>query len=835
MSYRNFYNLPILLLLIAAVYSNTLHSPFIYDDEPAILDNRPIHIERLSSDALTKILHESHANTRIIANISFALNYLWNGLEPFGYHLVNIAIHMLCTIGIYLLLYEILLRSSRKSYKKYAASLAFAIAAIWGLHPIQTQAVNYIVQRMTILSSMFYIFSFYCYLKARASRIKWEKTILFCICLILWLLAMGSKEIAITLPLVIFLYESIFAIQESIKKRKRLIITGITLLIIPVLFMFFYTLTYKGLSNPLTLIIHEINKTQNFPGGEIPHLNRLMTEARVVVYYISLLLLPLPSRQMLIYTYPPSNTLFDPVTTILSIITISAFLFMAYRLMKKRPFISFFILWYFINLILESTIINLHLAFEHRLYLPSIGIAAITVLLIHELSLLHIERKRLTHILFALTTILLATATFTRNTTWKDSVTLYEDNLKKNNKSPALYTNLGLNYIKEERLDEAIAHFNNAIRLDPFHAKAYKNKGVAYHRKNMMNLAILNHEKAIKLSPADPESYSNLGVVLNDIGMFTEAVQQFNKAISIDPENHEFYLKKGISFHRKGLWDEAIKQFDITLKLYPKSFEARYNKGGIYNNKGNWDKAIEEFNIATKLSSSENSDIYYQMGIAYLNKGMYDTAIEQFNAAAGLSPEDFKIHINTGIAYSNMENWDKAKEAFDTAAEISPEIYHPHYYKGISLIKEKKYKEAEKALEIAKRLKNSDPYIMSHLAIAYSKTGKLNRAINELETAVQMNEKIALDGEYSSAYILLGDLYVKTKKIKSAESAYQAALSQDHANLDLLYKLGTINAIALGNTARAEKYFRLFLDKSSETKESKRRKIANGFLAKSSN
>jgi hypothetical protein len=299
----------------------------------------------------------------VFSYFTLALNYYVGGFNVFGYHLVNFIIHV--TSGIFLYWF-LLLTFNLPNLKERYGGISYRVALFGSLifisHPIQTQSVTYIVQRMASMAGMFYLFSMVLYIKGRLSsgRVKY---VYFLGMVLSYLLGVFSKENVAILPLFIALYEFYFFqnLDLSPRGKKILILLGGVLL---GLLAFGFILWGKRYIE-LTIAGYQY---RTFTLSE-----RVLTQFRVVLYYLTLLIYPHPSRLNLDYDFPISKTIFDPLTTILSVFIITGLIGYSFWVAKKRPVLSFFILWYFGNLVIESSIFPLEMVYEHRLYLPSVG------------------------------------------------------------------------------------------------------------------------------------------------------------------------------------------------------------------------------------------------------------------------------------------------------------------------------------------------------------------------------------------------------------------------------------------------------------------------------
>jgi protein O-mannosyl-transferase len=354
-----------LIIGVALVaYSNTFSVPFYFDDRPNILENPDVQIKVLTWDQVEHLIKNTYKESiRVFSYFTLALNYYFGGVNVFGYHLVNFIIHVASGIFLYgFLMLTFNLLHLKEKYGGISYRVALFASLIFIAHPIQTQSVTYIVQRMASMAGMFYLITLVLYIKGRlvSGRVKY---VYFLGMVLSYVLGVFSKENVAILPLFIVLYEFYFFQNFDLGPRgkKILFVLGSVLL---GLVAFGFILWGKRYIE-LTIAGYEY---RTFTLSE-----RVLTQFRVVLYYVTLLIYPHPSRLNLDYDFPISKTIFDPPTTIFSIIIITGLIGYSFWVAKKRPVLSFFILWYFGNLAIESSIFPLEMVYEHRLYLPSVG------------------------------------------------------------------------------------------------------------------------------------------------------------------------------------------------------------------------------------------------------------------------------------------------------------------------------------------------------------------------------------------------------------------------------------------------------------------------------
>ena len=495
----------LLLFIIVGslIYSNTLEVPFYFDDQIRIHHNPHVRITKLNSkEILSAAFNEKSSKNRPIGNITFALNYYFHQYRLTGYHLVNIIVHLLTVILLYFFIKTTLSLPALASKYDHPDLIAFFATLVWLVHPVHTQSVTYIVQRLNSMATMFYMLSFWLYVKGRLAPENAKRWPWYGGSALAWLLALGSKQNAATLPFFIFLYEWYFFqdLDRDWIKRRLKYIFGVIVLFSLIAFMYLGT-------NPL----EKITSITDYANKEFTFAERVLTQPRVVLYYLSLLLFPRPSRLNLDYDFTLSHSLIDPVTTVYTA--------------KKERLLSFCILWFFGNLVIESSIIPLAIIFEHRTYLPSMLVCLLAV----TLSYRYIKYKWSGVALVLVTAIVFSFWTYQRNSVWQDPVVFWSDCVEKSPQKARPRNNLGLALADQNRITEAIIHYLEALRINPSFAEAHDNLGNALAEEGRLDEAINHHTEALRINPNNAKAYNNLGQTLAYLGRQTEAFANFLK------------------------------------------------------------------------------------------------------------------------------------------------------------------------------------------------------------------------------------------------------------------------------------------------------------------
>jgi len=705
-----------LALLIAVgfiIYANTLHSPFIFDDLPAIVRNHTIRMQELSG---RNIINGAigYGRNRPISMLSFAFNYYFGQYNVVGYHLVNIFIHIITGILFFFFLKITLTisnqqRAATPKLGPFAVtSISFLSAFLWLVHPIQTQSVTYIIQRMNSMGAMFFILALLLYAKGRlrqhnayqgldtqalndrGKRHSGKNYFWFIGSGLAGILALGSKESTAFLPFFIFLYEWYFfqdLNKNWLKKQLKFAVAAAILCCV-------IAGLYLGLEP-----IEKIKTLKDFAQGQFTMGERLLTQTRVVIYYLSLIAYPNPSRLNLDYNFPLSSSLIDPITTLLSLIVIIGLIFLGAYLAKRERLVSFCIFWFFGNLVIESSVIPLAIIFEHRLYLPSMLVCLLIVNLIYR----HIRLKWLSVVIICAFAVLGSFWTFERNKVWRNEFTLYTDGVEKSPNKARSHTNLGVVLLMRNMDDDAIRHFREAIQLNPNYFLSYHNLGFVLAGQGKTDQAIVYYRKALQINPNYPEAYNNLGTVLLEQGKVSEAIENFRKALQINPDLAEAHFHLGDALVDQGKTNEAIEHYLKSLQLQPDLAEAHNNWGFVLERQGKINEAIEHYLKALQINP-DLAEAHFNLGDALANQGKTNEAIDHYRKSLQIKPDLAEAHDKLGFLLVKQGNIKEAVEHYHRSIEIKPDIAETHFNLGDAFLKqgnsELAIAQLQKALEI---------------------------------------------------------------------------------------------------------------------------------------
>ncbi len=727
--------LAIFLICVTAgvIYSNTFQSPFMFDDQHTVQENP--RIRSLSNFYNAAVLQ----SPRPLVDYTFALNYHFGGLNVWGYHLVNLLIHILNGILVLWLSRMIFL----KLFPENDTSLdmmALCASLIFIAHPLQTEAVTYIAQRYAAMESMFYLLAVIGYMKARnmdAPRGAVIRNLWFLMCLVSGVAAFLCKQNAASLPLAVLLIEYVCFDRSWRGWRKKLLwmIPGTAILAIACAYnmgLFRHSIQLGNLLEDVSGISRETR--------EVGRWQYLCTQFNVIPVYIRLLLLPI--AQNLDYRYPMKNGFFDGATPYLFVFLV-ALIAAAFMARKKHPVIFLGVFWFFITLSVESSIFPIRDAlFEHRLYLPMAGFAWIVSYVVIRLlpalwmraaGVLHRDLRLLQTVsdscsanmagpfLWArrygvpmVLVVALGMATYHRNEIWQDPITLWSDVALKSPDNYRGITNLA--YALELRGDykAALGYYDRALQLNPDYYFALNNKGALLGRQGKTKDAIVLFNLSLHFRPNYPSALNNLGVAYGSEHHIEAAIDYFKKALALQPDYLDAMLNLANALMETGKHEEAIQQYEAALKLYPDNASIHVRTGIAFHYMGKYQDAIAQYNMAIKLDPS-NAEVYLNRGNSQSALGQYQDAVVSYQEAVRYNPKSVEAYTNMGAAYLRMNKKDEAVQQFREALNINPAMPEVQANMGAVLASQGAYAEALQHYSAALKLKPDSEAIRNQM------------------------------------------------------------------------------------------------------------------------
>ena len=728
----------LIVLAGLAAYANSFSGAFIYDDSPSIIDNPSIHQLWPIGQVLSPPRNGETVSGRPLLNLSLAIDYAIGGTNTSGYHVTNLAIHLLNG----LLLLGILRRTFclpvlRPRLGDAAWGLAMAVALLWVLHPLQTESVTYIVQRAESLAATSYLLVFYSVIRGMKSP---RRALWYTLAVLTCFLGVATKETVATVPLLVLLYDRTLVsgrFRESLRRRWGL---------------------YLGLMASWGLLLGLMGSTrlvirQGELGAPDPWAYA-RSQPGVILHYLRLSLWPHPL--CFSYDWPVADTLGEILPGLLVLgVLLAATL---WGLWKRREW-ALVGAWFFLILAPTSSIMPLRqLAFEHRMYLP---LAAVLMALamggylgIQAL----VRRTRLSSragmvaavCVVALVAIAMGILTHRRNETYRSAVSIWEDTVTKAPHNPWAHLNVGVALSDLNRLKEAIEHDEQAIRLKPDFADAYSNLGFLLDLSGRAPEAIQQLERALSLDPDSAGAHNNYGRALVSLGRIDEAMGHYQQALRIRPEFAEAYYNLGYAFLAKGQYLEAVDNFEKSLRIKPGFAEAHNNLAGTLVSLGRLPEAMDEYQQAIRLKA-DYPEPHHNLGNVLVHLGRADEAIEHYKRAVQIKPGLFDAQFRLMASLVQAGRFREAIEHGREAVHMMPNHaqFHQLFAWLIAAHEPADGVDPKEAVQLAERACDltgrRDSGCLDTLAVAYAADGRFDEAIATAKEAWRLAQAAGQD------------------------------------------------------------------------------------------
>jgi tetratricopeptide (TPR) repeat protein len=711
----------------AAAYAGSFSVPFVYDDTPTIPGNPSL---RSWATVLSPPDHSTAAG-RPVLNLSFALNELVSGNRVWSYHALNLAIH----VAAGLLLYGIVRRTLAGMSCRSAPAVAFSASLLWLLHPLQTEAVTYVVQRAESLMGLLYLLTLYGFIRLSgeggSNRRLWA-----CVCIGACALGMGTKEVMVTAPVVVWLYDRTFAagsFAAAIRLRPRL---------------------YGALAAtwiPLAILVassHGRGGTAG-AGSGIGAWAYALTQVRAVPHYLGLCAWPHP----LVFDYGTALALPSAALAAEGVL-LAALVGAAAWAVSRRTAAGFLGACFFVILAPSSSFVPVatETMAEHRMYLP---LAAVVVMGVSALYR-WVGRAALPACL-AVAAGLLA-ATWSRNLDYRSEVSIWRDTVSKRPGNDRAHANLAAALLASPgHVDEALAEYREAVRLNPGDADTLNDLGSLYLRiPGRTGEAVAAYREALRIRPHYFDALNNLGYALSLApGTLNDAVAAYGEALRLRPSDAGAHSNLGSALLKiPGRAGDAVAEFQEALRLDPTDIDARTGLANALSAlPGRLDDAVSQYREVLRLRP-DDADVHNNLAYALSRMpGRLGDAEAEFREALRLNPGFEKAHANYGYALSRVHG--RSSEAADElqeAVRLDPGDAEARFnLANVWMVLPGHLDEAISQYEAALRLDPANARLNNNLGYALANVpGRLDDAIARYREAIRLNP------DYAMAHLNLG-------------------------------------------------------------------------------
>ena len=581
---------------IAAVYGRTFSVPLLFDDHDWLTDNPTLR--QLGAQVFSPRV-DSNVGGRPLLNLSYALNYAAGGTNLSGYHLVNLIIHVLAAWTLFAVVRRTLRRPLlAKAFASAADALALAISAVWAWHPVQTESVTYLAQRAESLMGLCYLLTLYCVIRGAEAAEPGGRRAWFSLSCLACLAGVATKEVMVTAPLLVFVYDRTFLSGSFAGAWRR---------------NWPVHLALAATWIPLGCLMTGLSSRGAGFAPDIVTWAYGLAECRVVVKYLLLALWPRP----LVFDYGPYAAprlaeVWPYAVVLASLLAASIFA------VRRSPAAGFAACWFFLILAPTSSFVPLFTQpmAENRLYLPLAGVASLSVLGVYALA----GRRSLPA--FAVIAAALGLAAAARNRDYRSDQAIWSDTVAKNPSNARAHNNLANAWWRMPgRLDDAIAECQAALRLDPNFADAHDNLGYVLQREGRMQEALAQYQAAARVKPDFALAHAHLaGILYGEPGRMDDAISEYQEALRLRPNTPDVHNNLANAFFATpGRMNDAVAEYREALRLRPDYAEAHNNLGNAwYSTPGRMDDAIAEYKEALRFKP-DYADANLSLALALLS------------------------------------------------------------------------------------------------------------------------------------------------------------------------------------------------------------------------
>ncbi len=614
--------LGLLALASAAAYYNAFSTPFVFDDQFAVVENPTIrHLEKLG-DVLRPPPYAAGAAGRPLVNLTLALNYALGGLQPWGYHALNVALHALTALT----LFGLVRRTLKKTTLAVDSfSLALTIALLWTAHPLLTESVTCVIQRNEILAGLFYLLTLYCFVRGAEppARKIWP-----CLSVLACLLGVTAKEIIVSAPLIVLLYDRTFVtgtFAAAWRMRRG--------------FYLSLASTWLVLAG-LMLSSQNRGGTAGFDLG-VSAWDYLLTQCRAILIYLKLALWPHPL--VIDYGTDLTTRLIDIAPQALLLIALAGATAVAVR---RRSAFGFTGVCFFAILAPSSSFVPLvtQPVAEHRMYLPLAAVCELAIVAIYFVA----GRRSL--FVWPLLALSFAALTVARNRDYRSEITLTESALAAYPRNDRAYLNLGTFASRENRPADAIRYYEKALGQNPTAADTQFDLALVLEQTGRASEALDHYREAVRLRPGVPSAQYHLGLALAKAGRLAEAVVPLAEALRLQPDSAAArqslaaaHASLGNSDAQAGHLPAAISHYEITVRLDPHDARTQNNLANALSQLGRPADAIAHYEAAITVAP-DYTEAHFNLASELLAKGRLREARAHLLEVLRLKPDDTEAH-----------------------------------------------------------------------------------------------------------------------------------------------------------------------------------------------
>lgn len=656
-----------IVLVTVAAYANSFGGPFVFDDASSIVSNPTIRSLWPPWDALSTPRVGVTVGGRPILNFSLAINYAFGGTAVRGYHIGNLLIHAVAALTLFGLVRRTLARDGpgrgagrlrplaqtgrgqAAPLQEQSLPLALAVAALWAVHPLQTESVTYIIQRAESLMGLFYLLTLYAFVRGIDAATPATARAWFGVSVFACLLGMGTKEVMVSAPVMVLLYDRTFVagrFVEALRRRFPL---------------------YLGLAATWLYLAYLVLGTGGTRGGSagfgvgVGWVAYVLTQFPAFAQYVWLTLWPHP----LVFEY--GTFWVDRWTEVLpGVLVVSALVAGTVWAFWKRPALGFLGVFFFAILSVTTLIPGTtQMIVEHRMYL------SLAPLLVTLVLLAHCGLGRWRNSALLVVGGVFAALTFARNADYRTELALWEDTVVKRPGNALAHEMLAQALSKADRTAEAVSAHRRALELNPRFAIAHSSLADDLFRTGRVPEAIAHYEEALRFLPDYVDAHHGLAIALVRSRHTTQGESQFAEALRLRPDFPEAHFNLANTLAATGRGAAAVSHYETALKQKPGYAEAHYNLANTLAELGRAPEAMAQYEAALRVRP-EYPSAHYNLANTLIGLGRRAAAIAHYEAAVRQRPDYFDAQVNLGSALLDEGKTVEAVARYEAALRLRP-------------------------------------------------------------------------------------------------------------------------------------------------------------------
>ena len=747
--------LALIAAILVAFWQVRNHEFVTFDDDEYVIDNSHVR-SGLTSQGILWAFTATHAsNWHPLTWVSHMLDCGLYGLNPGGHHVTSLIFHIAST----LLLFLVLKLMTGAVWESGFVSVLFA------LHPLHVESVAWVAERKDVLSTFFWMLTMWAYLR----YVKGPRVLRYLSVLVCYILGLMSKPMLVTLPFVMLLLDYwplgrfhlgqgnagvAFAREPTEWPDRRSTASHLVLEKIP-----FFVLA--AASSVLTLFAQQkggtVKSLEFFPLGV-----RMMNS--LVSYTGYLWKMIWPGHLAVLYPYSDRFPLWQALGAGLLMVGVSILVARSWR---RRPYLLVGWLWYLGTLVpvIGLVQVGMQAMADRYTYIPLVGPFVMIVWGVSDILRGWRYRKMAFAVFAGILFLVLLVVTRLQVQVWQNNITLFNHALEATANNFMIHNNLGVVLARQGKIDEATAHYAEALRIHPHFAEARNNMGSVLFRRGKIDEAIQEYSEALKIAPHYADAHINLGMALVRAGKIPEAIGHYTEALKINPEYPEAHNNLGLALARQGKMEEAAAHYEEALRLKPDYVDGHNNLGSLLAGQGKTQEAILHF---TEVLRKKPDDLtaYANLSLALANQGKSPKEIGQFIGALGVKVDDARLRNDLAVALARQGKNQEAVAQFTEALQNRSDDVIAHNNLGIALARQGKNQEAVAHFTEALRIKPDNAEAHNNLGIVLARLGKFKEAIAHHREALRIKPNLP------EAHYALGLAYWMNGNRESALEEY---------------------------------------------------------------